>query len=84
MDFYDEIARVAYALYERDGRIDGRDLDHWLEAEMIVLSRYEKQKPMALPEKKRLAKAKQKKTGDQKKSDKKAHAKATSRKRKTT
>jgi len=80
MDFYDEIAKVAYELYERDGRIHGRDLDHWLEAEMIVLSTYEEQKPIVLPGKKKIVKAKQKK----KKVTKKAPPKATSRKKKAT
>jgi hypothetical protein len=31
-----EIFRVAYDIYERSGRIKGRDLDNWLEAERIV------------------------------------------------
>ncbi len=30
------IFRVAFDIYERSGRIEGRDLDHWLEAERIV------------------------------------------------
>ena len=30
------IFRVAYDIYERSGQIEGRDLDHWLEAERIV------------------------------------------------
>jgi len=38
MSFYEEIATVAYDLYERSGRIEGRDLDNWLEAERIVRS----------------------------------------------
>jgi hypothetical protein len=39
MNLFDEIARVAYELYERDGYIQSRDLDHWLEAEKIVMAR---------------------------------------------
>ncbi len=31
-----EILRVAHDIYERSGRIEGRDLDNWLEAERIV------------------------------------------------
>ena len=31
-----EILRVAHDIYERNGRIEGRDLDNWLEAERIV------------------------------------------------
>ena len=29
----DEIAQRAYEIYEREGRKDGRDMDHWLQAE---------------------------------------------------
>ncbi len=39
---YDEIAKVAHDLYEKSGRIHGRDMQNWLEAERIVLTRYEK------------------------------------------
>ena len=35
-----EIAQVAFELYEKSGRVEGRDLDNWLEAEKIVKSRY--------------------------------------------
>jgi hypothetical protein len=31
-----EILRVAHDIYERSGRIEGHDLDNWLEAERIV------------------------------------------------
>lgn len=40
MNLYDEIAKAAYDLYEKSGRIEGRDLDNWLEAEKIVMARY--------------------------------------------
>lgn len=40
MILYDEIAKVAYELYEKSGKIEGRDLDNWLEAEKIVMARY--------------------------------------------
>jgi hypothetical protein len=40
MNLHDEIAEVAYALYEARGCIHGRDLDDWLEAERIILSRH--------------------------------------------
>ncbi|MCC6048040.1 MAG: DUF2934 domain-containing protein [Thermodesulfobacterium sp.] len=36
----EEIRRVAYELYEKSGCIPGRDLENWLEAERIVLSKY--------------------------------------------
>ncbi len=39
MDLYEEIAKVAYELYEKSGYIDGRDLDNWLEAERVVMAR---------------------------------------------
>jgi hypothetical protein len=31
---------VVYELYEKSGCIPGRDLENWLEAERIVLSKY--------------------------------------------
>jgi len=39
MDFYNEIAKVAYELYEKSGYIHGRELNNWLEAERIVRAR---------------------------------------------
>lgn len=39
---YDEIAQVAYDLYEKSGRVQGRSVQNWLEAEKIVLARHEK------------------------------------------
>ncbi len=39
MDLNDEIAKVAYELFERDGRQHGKDKEHWIEAEMIVKAR---------------------------------------------
>jgi len=38
MILHDEIAKVAYELYEISGRIDGRDMENWLEAERIVMA----------------------------------------------
>jgi Protein of unknown function (DUF2934) len=35
----DKIARVAYELYEKSGYVHGRDVEHWLEAELIVLGK---------------------------------------------
>ena len=35
-NLHQEIFRVAYDIYERSGRIKGRDLDNLLEAERIV------------------------------------------------
>lgn len=39
MRLHDEIAKVAYDLYEKGGRLDGKDTDNWLEAEKIMLAR---------------------------------------------
>ena len=35
----EEVARVAFGLFERRGRTHGHDLQDWLEAERIVLRR---------------------------------------------
>lgn len=43
MNQYEEIAKVAHELYEQSGRIPGRDLDNWLEAESIVAARHKSQ-----------------------------------------
>ena len=40
-DLYDEIAKIAYELWEKNGCIHGRDIEHWCEAERIVISRSE-------------------------------------------
>jgi hypothetical protein len=37
MDLNELIARKAYELWETSGRIEGRDVDNWLQAEEIVL-----------------------------------------------
>lgn len=34
----EEIARVAYDLYEKRGRVEGSHFDDWVEAEKIVLA----------------------------------------------
>jgi hypothetical protein len=39
MNLNEEIAKVAYELFERDGSQHGKDQDHWLEAERIVQKR---------------------------------------------
>ncbi len=39
---YDEIARVAYELYEKRGRAHGYELGDWLEAERIVMEKHER------------------------------------------
>jgi hypothetical protein len=40
MNLHDEIAMVAYELYETRNCVRGYDLDDWLGAERIVLSRH--------------------------------------------
>jgi len=37
MNLYDEIARLAYELYEKSGCIPCREIENWLEAERMVL-----------------------------------------------
>jgi hypothetical protein len=37
----EEIAKVAYGLFERRGRVPGYDVQDWLDAERIVMSRRE-------------------------------------------
>jgi hypothetical protein len=39
MNLKEEIARMAYELYDKSGGIGGRDYENWLEAERIVLIR---------------------------------------------
>lgn len=39
MDLHEEIAKFAYELYEKGGRLEGRDLENWCEAERTVLAR---------------------------------------------
>ena len=39
---HDEIARVAYELYEKRGRAQRHDLKDWLEAEKIVTEKHER------------------------------------------
>jgi hypothetical protein len=37
---HQEIIKVAHDLFERSGRVEGHDLDNWLKAERIVMTRY--------------------------------------------
>ncbi|HOJ43030.1 MAG TPA: DUF2934 domain-containing protein [Syntrophorhabdaceae bacterium] len=82
LDLREEIAKLAYEIYEREGRVHGRDLDHWLEAERIVISRYEVQwvggedKKSKEDAEKKIEKVKKKATGKSKK-EKTAKAKKT-------
>ena len=40
MNLHDEIAAIAYELFESRGRVDGYALDDWLNAERIVLTEH--------------------------------------------
>ncbi len=44
MELHGEIVKVAKEIYEKNGKIEGRDLDNWLEAEKIVIARQKGQK----------------------------------------
>jgi len=47
VNLHDKIAQMAYELYEKSGKVEGRDLGNWLEAERIVMAQHrgeEKQK----------------------------------------
>ncbi len=50
-DLYNEIAKVAYELHEKRGLRHGHDLQDWLEAERIILTRYEKGSAKEKPKK---------------------------------
>jgi hypothetical protein len=39
--FYTEVAKVAYGLFEKRGKLHGHDMTDWLKAEMIVKKRYQ-------------------------------------------
>lgn len=46
MNLHNEISKVAFELYRNSGRMEGHDLDNWLEAERVVMERYKKQEKM--------------------------------------
>jgi hypothetical protein len=39
MKRHKEIQKVAYDMFEKSGKVHGRELDHWLEAERIIKAR---------------------------------------------
>ena len=39
---HDEIAKVAYELYKKEGSVHGNNLKNWFEAENIVMEKHEK------------------------------------------
>ena len=53
---HQKIATLAYELYEKSGRVQGRDLEHWLQAEKLVkeeASRNREVPPRAASERRR-------------------------------
>ena len=40
MELREEIASIAYELFEKGGWVHGRDVENWLEAERIIKQRY--------------------------------------------
>lgn len=47
MDLEQEISKVAYELFVKSGCIPGREIDNWLEAERIVMEKYNADNPAA-------------------------------------
>lgn len=39
MKKHEEIQKLAYDLFEKSGRVHGREIDHWLEAEHMLRAR---------------------------------------------
>ena len=39
MKRHKEIQKLAYEMFEKSGKVHGRELDHWLEAERIIKAR---------------------------------------------
>jgi len=77
MSLHDEIAKVAHDLYEKSGRIGGRDMENWIEAERIVMERHKGQKKTS-------SKAGAKKSETKKTEAKKTEAKKTAGRAKKT
>jgi len=53
MVIYEETAKKAYELWEQNGRIPGRDLDNWIEAERVVKAKGKEKDPVAKDSKKK-------------------------------
>lgn len=39
MKKHEDIQKLAYEMFEKGGRVHGRDLEHWLEAERLIRAR---------------------------------------------
>ena len=63
----EEIRRLAYELYEKGGRVPGKELENWLEAEKIILSKYASEKSEQEKAKKAEQKPKKRRPGRPKK-----------------
>ncbi len=68
MELHEKIAKLAYELYEKSGRVEGRDLYNWLEAERIIKSLQTattkgKSKAVELPQKSTTSRKSTKKAG---------------------
>lgn len=77
----EQIRQIAYELYIKSGCIPNRDLDNWLEAERIVLERYNVKQELRNPEEESIEKPK-KRTPKKKTSAKTAKSKRTSKTKK--
>ncbi|MCI0468458.1 MAG: DUF2934 domain-containing protein [Nitrospirae bacterium] len=81
MSVYDDlgakIAQLAYELYEKSGRIEGRDMENWLKAERIVMTNRSAKKSA---EKVKEASGETKKTAKKASPQKKATTKKTAKK----
>lgn len=61
MDYHNEIAKIAYDIFEREGRVHGKHYEHWLEAELIVVNRHHQTNGTEEAEQKECEEAKPKK-----------------------
>jgi hypothetical protein len=51
MELQNEIAQLAFEIYEISGRKEGRDVANWLEAERIILSAHHQPEEKLIPSK---------------------------------
>jgi hypothetical protein len=49
MKRHKEIQQLAHELFEKSGRVHGREIGHWLEAECIVSAREASSRKQAVP-----------------------------------
>ncbi|MGO9611423.1 MAG: DUF2934 domain-containing protein [Dissulfurispiraceae bacterium] len=85
MRLHEEIKKLAYELYEKSGRCEGRDLDNWFEAESIVKGRETGESSVAAqaePQKKQTRRATTKKAAPKTEAKKPVSKATTTRARK--